>query len=174
MNQGKLANWLKTIVGLMVISGKAILGFSAIIALFAIVLTLFGGKIGPISATVLEWRLLFPAILGAALIGFGAIYIGKRLRDIFASLEIGDPFIDSNAVNLRQIAFCLAVMEIGRYFIKLITLIILKLFGQPNEGIISIAIDPSFIAWGAVLVLFILSEVFKEGARLRKNDQLTI
>ncbi len=174
MNQIKLANWLRPIVELMVLAGKAILVFSAIIVLFALVLTFSGGKLGPISAGLLEWRLLGPAVLGAALLGFGLIYIGKRLREIFASLEIGDPFIDSNAQNLRQIAICLALLEIGRFAIKLVMLLILKIFGQPEAGAVSIAIDPSIIAWGAVLILFILSEVFKEGARLRKNDQLTI
>ena len=174
MNQAKLANWLRNLVGLIVWLGKAIIAICVVVFIFAAILTLTGGKIGPITATILEWRLLVPAILGAILIGFGAIYIGNRLKNIFASLEIGDPFIDSNAQNLRQIALCLAALEIGRFVIKFIMVLILKIFGQPAGGTITIDIDPSIIAWCAVLVLFILSEVFKEGARLRKNDQLTI
>lgn len=174
MNQAKLANWLRNLVGIIVFLGKTIIAISLLVGVIALLLTIFGGKIGPIYASVLEWRLLIPAILGALLIGFGAIYIGNRLKFIFSSLEVGDPFIDINADYLKQIAFCLAGLEIGRFLIKFITLLILKIFGQPSGGVVTIDIDPSIIAWCAVLVLFILSEIFKEGARLRKSDQLTI
>ena len=38
----------------------------------------------------------------------------------------------------------------------------------------SVSYSPNLTAWFAVLVVFVLAEVFREGARLRREAELTI
>ena len=65
-------------------------------------------------------------------------------------------------------------MELSRYFIQVLTGLIIAFAGQPDDGDLSVKIAPNLVAWGAVFIILLLSQIFKEGARLRKNDQLTI
>ena len=90
-----------------------------------------------------------------------------QLRRVFATLTAGDPFHTDNIRRLRLIGFVLAGMEIARH---LFGAVMSQMGAARNEidGGISIT------AWFAVLVIFVLAEVFREGARLRNEAELTI
>jgi hypothetical protein len=61
----------------------------------------------------------------------------------------------------------LAILELGRYALSSMARAIL-------HGAIHIGGGVSLTTWFAVLVIFVLAEVFREGARLRGEAELTI
>ena len=112
-----------------------------------------------------------PVLLGglaaAGLYLAGVLVIVERLRRIFATLTAGDPFHPENVRRLRVIGLVLAGLEIGRYVIYGI-----GVWALPGADIKEPELSPT--AWFSVLVVFVLAEVFREGARLRREGELTI
>ena len=111
-------------------------------------------------------------VVAAALVGLdlylaGAIVIVGRLRRIFQTLIAGDPFHPDNVRRLRVIGGALAALEIGRYVASAVSHIIL----HGHRGIDG---SVNLTTWFAVLVIIVLAEVFREGARLRGEAELTI
>lgn len=107
-------------------------------------------------------------VAGAELSLLGLIVIVQRLRRIFGSLTAGDPFHPDNVRRLRVIALVLALIEINGYVFAGIDHFILG--GRPPWR----HVDLNLTAWFAVLVIVVLAEVFREGARLRRDAELTI
>jgi hypothetical protein len=97
----------------------------------------------------------------------GGIIVVDRLRNIFRTLIGGDPFHPDNARRLRIIGAALAVLELGRYAVAAWTRLMF-------HGAFHISGSVSLTTWFAVLVIVVLSEVFREGARLRGEAELTI
>jgi hypothetical protein len=88
--------------------------------------------------------------IGALTAYFGGfLLILRNLRMIFRTLTIGDPFRPENVRRLRQIGLIPGVMD--------------------SQGTGEL-LTPIF----SVLVVFVLAEVFREGARLRRESELTI
>ena len=119
-----------------------------------------GRWIGPVAAATL---------LGADLYFAGAIVIVGRLRRIFRTLIAGDPFQPDNVRRLRVIGGALAALELGRYAVAGL----LRLFVH-GPGQFRMGAGLSLTTWFAVLVIVVLAEVFREGARLRGEAELTI
>ena len=117
-----------------------------------------GPWIGPLAALAL---LALDAYVG------GAIVIVGRLRRIFRSLIDGDPFHPANVRRLNIIALTLAVLEVGRYLVALASRLAF-------HGRWRIDADVSLSAWFSILIVVVLAEVFREGARLRREAELTI
>ncbi|NGM51770.1 DUF2975 domain-containing protein [Caulobacter sp. 602-2] len=107
------------------------------------------------------------ALAGWALMSGGWMAIVERLRKIFATMIVGDPFHPDNVRRLRVVGAILAGLEIGRYAFAALTQVLMR-----DEQVV----DGSFTlnAWFSVLVVFVLAEVFREGARLRREAELTI
>ncbi|MCW5724540.1 MAG: DUF2975 domain-containing protein [Maricaulaceae bacterium] len=99
-----------------------------------------------------------------------------RLRRMFATLAAGDPFVPENAGHLRVIALAVAVYQLVRYLAQGIVALSLTLFGRPvaDAAEIGVSFDLNLGAWFAVVALLVLAEVFREGARMRQEQQLTI
>jgi|APTNR8051073442_1049403.scaffolds.fasta_scaffold00778_10 hypothetical protein len=173
MQQVQLSNWSLRFVNFLTVAAKIMLAATLASSLVASIFSMFGGRIGGVALQI-EWRLFAPAILSLSAHFLGMILICSRLITILSDLNKGDPFTPDNAKNLRSIALILAALEGIRYLIKGLTLLILGLFGQPSEGAISISLAPNIVALGAIIVLFLLSQAFKEGARLRQFEKLTI
>jgi hypothetical protein len=96
----------------------------------------------------------------------GVLVIVHRLRQIFSTLTAGDPFHPANVNRLRLIGLMLAALELGRYLV----------WGVSRLAPVVREVKPNFslTAWFSVLVVFVLAEVFREGARLRREAELTI
>jgi hypothetical protein len=111
--------------------------------------------------------LLAGGLAAWALLLGGWMVIVERLRKIFGALTAGDPFHPDNVVRLRLIGLVLAGLEVGRYVFSG-----MARWLAPKAKVI----DDSFTltAWFSVLVVFVLAEVFREGARLRREAELTI
>jgi hypothetical protein len=107
------------------------------------------------------------ALAGAGLYAGGLLIIVGRLRSIFKALTAGDPFHPENVRRLRVIGLALAALEVGRYFGERL------MHAMIHDGD-SHWLAMNLTAWFSVLVVFVLAEVFREGARLRREAELTI
>jgi hypothetical protein len=96
----------------------------------------------------------------------GVTVIVQRLRRIFGAMTAGDPFHPDNVRRLRVTALVLGLIEINRYVFAALDRFVLGLHPR------SLSLD--FTPWFAVLVIVVLAEVFREGARLRRDAELTI
>jgi hypothetical protein len=121
-------------------------------------LSIEGAWVGPTAAAVL---------LGADLYLGGAIIVVGRLRRIFQTLIGGDPFHPENAKRLRVIGVALAALQLGRYAVAAGARWVF-------HGLVRVDGSVSLTTWFAVLVILVLAEVFREGARLRGEAELTI
>ena len=115
-----------------------------------------------------------------ALVAIGALYIGGlvfivgRLRRVFVSLAKGDPFEPLNVRRLRLIGFTLGGIEILSYFVRARVAWWEETGPVDSEMNVSVGQGFNLTIWFAVLVVFVLAEVFREGARLRREAELTI
>ena len=114
-----------------------------------------------------RWPAVTGGLAAASLYMAGVLVIVGCLRRIFMTLTAGDPFHPDNVRRLRLIGAILAALELGRYAFWGVGVWLLPGIGkaQPNF---------SLTAWFSVLVVFVLAEVFREGARLRREAELTI
>jgi hypothetical protein len=109
---------------------------------------------------------LTSGLLAAGLYLAGVLVIVGSLRRIFTTLTAGDPFHPDNVTRLRLIGLMLAGLELGRYAFWAISAWL--------PGVTRDQPSLSLTAWFSVLVVFVLAEVFREGARLRREAELTI
>ena len=105
-------------------------------------------------------------LTGVELYAIGVIVIVQRLRRVFGTMTAGDPFHPDNVRRLRVIGLVLALLEIDRYVFGALGHFVLH--ERHETGGLNLT------AWFAVLVIVVLAEVFREGARLRRDAELTI
>ncbi|MBL8549839.1 MAG: DUF2975 domain-containing protein [Hyphomonadaceae bacterium] len=120
------------------------------------------------------WPYAIPAILAAAVVIAGLLVVVARLKKLFGNFASGQPFSADNAGHLRVIWIALLVMEVSRYAIAALMKLLVLAIGQPEDVNVIVAPPFSFSAWAAILILIVLAEVFREGARLREDQELTI
>lgn len=123
-----------------------------------------------------DWHIFAPAILvGGVTIG-GSLVIVGRLRRLFNSFSTGDPFRRENATHLRVIWITMVAIELSRYVLLATLGVLLGMFGAPDSvASASFSIDgDNFSNWMSILIVIVLAEVFREGARLKEEQELTI
>jgi hypothetical protein len=154
---------------LMVITAALLLAFVAaiFIPLSNINITVTGDD-GGLQQPLTRSLLLFG--LGALSAWFGGfLLILRNLRMIFRSLTQGDPFQPENVRRLRQIGLTLATVTAGVWVAQGLVAARVAPGVMDSQGIGEL-LTPIF----SVLVVFVLAEVFREGARLRRESELTI
>lgn len=107
------------------------------------------------------------------LLAFGVSLSGYLLimhwtRQVFHTLAEGDVFHPDNTRRLRWIGFGLGALEIFGYIARAFAEGVYHLHFEPVYGLRAVT------TWFSVMVVFVLAEVFKEGARLRREADLTI
>lgn len=113
-----------------------------------------------------------PMLIGVAVAI--AAYLGVllviffRLRQVFSTLILGDPFRPENVGRLRIVGLGLIALEVAGYIVRMALA-----FAMPEHGE-SVDFGINLSGWFAILVVFVLAEVFREGARLRRDAELTI
>lgn len=171
LGPGSVSSFLKiTLDAAYVVLWVLVVGL-ALIATFTLLLDLnpdfIPGVREAISRTGVPTGVASAGAQFAQTFSFAAVLVIVRtLRQIFMTLTAGDPFHPDNINRLRLIGLMLAAIEIGRYVVWALTARLAYVR----------RIEPSFslTAWFAVLVVFVLAEVFREGARLRREAELTI
>ena len=171
-----VASFLK--IALAVVYAAAC-GAAAIIGPLALVLLIylpFSNE--PLHVTLNGRQLTSPvatAPLAVLLLGVEAyiaclIVILNRISRIIETLTIGDPFRPENVGRLRQVGVAMIALEAASYGVRMISLWAMPAAARlrNTEG----WFNPT--VWFAVGVVFVLAEVFREGARLRREAELTI
>ncbi|MEL6856836.1 MAG: DUF2975 domain-containing protein [Pseudomonadota bacterium] len=155
--------WLAIVIGafLFIILGMGLLG------------SLNGGEL---NLPLVEARAegvpagrLVAALVGLAVFAPGIAYVCAQLRKILSTLAEGDPFVPENAPRLTHIAIAIGLIEA----IRIASVLILSATVDLGEGYV-VTINLNLAVWGAVIVLLILAQVFKEGTRLREEEKMTI
>jgi len=95
-----------------------------------------------------------------------SIVVVGRLRKIFVTLVEGKPFQVDNARRLRVIGLALMAAEISRLGVRAL------MWGVPEGPRIWFEIN--FVGWFSIAIIFVLAEIFEEGAKLRRQAELTI
>ena len=108
-------------------------------------------------------------LAGLAVIVPGVIFICLQLRRILLTLIDGDPFVPENAGRLSRIGIAIASMELLRLAVVVFVSAVPKLVGEEAPRL-----STQFILWISVAALFVLSQVFREGTRLRDEEKMTI
>ncbi|RZJ98066.1 MAG: DUF2975 domain-containing protein [Brevundimonas sp.] len=153
------------------------LALATLAALLAFIFVAFV-PLGPmgLTATAGDEGTRVPVPRAYLLFGLGAFvgYLGgfalilRHLRKIVTSLRAGDPFEPANVSRLKQIGLTLATVTGGAWVGQ--TLVSRLVRGALEPPSLFDLVTPAF----SVLVVFVLAEVFREGARLRRESELTI
>lgn len=120
------------------------------------------------------WQVVLPGLLGAAVIVSGGLVVVRRLKALFQSFTTGDPFNRQNAGHLRAIWIALVAIELGRYAVAALTSVLVLALGQPETANVKVGIKVDLMAWFMIAIVVVLAEVFREGARLKEEQELTI
>jgi hypothetical protein len=113
---------------------------------------------------------MIPAIRAIIAIGLvGAAIVHTVLRRLLAIVDTvlgGDPFVLANAGRLSAIAWSVMALELLR---SVVAVIATSMMDWPGfvDGF-------SIASWFAVLLLFVLSSVFAQGARMRDDLEGTV
>jgi hypothetical protein len=175
LGPGSVSSFLKTILDVVYYALWVLIGAALTFALVTLLFSFNPGLLAswiPFSeriARVVERGPTFATVLvaGAAYMG-GVLAIVDILRRIFVTLTAGDPFHPENVRRLRTVGVIFGGLEVGRFLVAAIMKLV-----APGE-IHTIEGSLNLTTWFAVLVIFVLAEVFREGARLRNEAELTI
>lgn len=98
-------------------------------------------------------------------ISFGvALYVVERLLELLKTLRFGSPFVKENAVRFRNVGVALLFGELSKIVIGILAMV----FDAEVDAGLDLMI---FVAIAAV---FVLAEVFREGARMKEEQDLTV
>jgi hypothetical protein len=98
-------------------------------------------------------------------ISFGvALYVVERLLELLKTLRFGSPFVKENAVRFRNVGVALLFGELS----KIVIWILAAIFDADVEA------DLDFTLFVAIAAVFVLAEVFREGARMKEEQDLTV
>lgn len=173
LGPGSLSSFMKAVLdvvwGLLLVV-LAILGASLLYGVLAAFnpampfarLVLFQG-LDPLQT----WAVVLARLGTAVLFVGGVLTIVSSLRKIFATLKAGDPFHPDNVTRLRVVAVGLAWLELVRYAVWTLGALLPPQAAPDRPNL-------SLTAWFSILVVVVLAEVFREGARLRRESELTI
>jgi hypothetical protein len=117
-------------------------------------------------------RVVF-ALRGCAVLGLAVAVLNsgilERLRAIVDTVQSGDPFVATNATRLRAIAWSLLTLQV----IGLVIAAVGRMVSTPTHPV-HLDAGMSVNGWLAVLLTFLLAEVFKEGTLMRADLDGTI
>jgi len=92
------------------------------------------------------------------------LFVVNRLLEILKTLRFGSPFVKENADRFRAVGYALLIGEGVKFAFGFLSLI----------ADADVEIESSPIAWLAIIAVFVLSEVFREGARMKEEQDLTV
>jgi hypothetical protein len=126
------------------------------------------GRQRDLEALLHRWPLVVAAAAAVCVYLGTLLIIFFRLRQVFATLIVGDPFRPQNVGRLRIVGLGLIALEAAGYMVRFA---FLWAFPEPGDRV-NVSVNLS--GWFAILVVFVLAEVFRVGSRLRRDAELTI
>jgi hypothetical protein len=98
-----------------------------------------------------------------------AFVVFRQLQLIVRSVRTGEPFTAENAGRLKAIAWALLALQMLHICVVAIASAV-----STKEVPLRIGGDFNLIDWLAILLLFVLAQVFQEGARMRDDLEGTV
>lgn len=120
------------------------------------------------------WPVAVPALLIGAVVVGGGLIIVDRLRRLFASFTSGEPFRRENATHLRVIWIAMLAIEFARFALMGVLAAVFTAVGLPDGAAADFNINIDISTWMSIAILIVLAEVFREGARMKEEQELTI
>lgn len=118
----------------------------------------------------IAWPLIATSFVAALVAITGGLIIVRRLKVVYANFRAAQYFKKENATNLRVIWLTMIGVELSRYAIQAAAGALFVASGAETKFSVNI----NLMSWTAILVLVAVAEVFREGARLREEQELTI
>ena len=178
--RGSISSFLKVAVDVVWVIACALLGFIWIIAAFAIYGLVTGNPtfldvVGPSGANKLGTPLgLSIWIAIGSILCIGVMIVCAYLRGVFETLVAGDPFVPENATRFTAIAIVLAVMETSAMFVAAIVSLVFGVLAPSGPPVAFQFPNINYPVWLAVVTLWVLAQVFREGAAMREEQKMTI
>jgi hypothetical protein len=175
MGPGSVSSLLKTAIDVLFFltwAGAVILALLSLLLLAVPLDTLAGGRNVTIplrngAEVTATGPMLASMIAVYAFTGFVLIFLLACLRKVFGYLAAGDPFHPDNVGRLRLIGVALIGLNVIPILARLIGRALFPDIPFDNRWF-------DLTGWSSILVVFVLAEVFREGARLRREAELTI
>lgn len=120
------------------------------------------------------WLPVFGTFALAGVGAGGALVVIWRLRKMFDNFRSGEPFRRENADHLRVIWITMLIVEISRLALLALLGLLIRILGGPGVTGHSGGGEFNLMTWASILILIVLSEIFREGARLKEEQELTI
>lgn len=98
------------------------------------------------------------------------LYVVNRLLEVLHALRFASPFVPENAERFTKIAVALALGEIAQYGLAILIGIATLIFDLDGDADLEIKLE----VWFVVLVVLVFAAVFREGARMKQDQDLTI
>jgi hypothetical protein len=110
------------------------------------------------------------AIMVIGIVGTPIAYVVfSQLLRIVESVRAGEPFTTSNAGRLRTIAWAMLGLELLHIFVVAIASAV-----STKDVPLHISGNLDLTGWLAILLLFVLAQVFLEGTRMREDLKGTV
>jgi hypothetical protein len=172
LGPGSVSSLLKIILDVTWYVLWAVIGFFALLGIAMLLLSFNTDIIDKIDIPELgdlgqKGPVLAAGLFAGSLYCTGINLIVGNLRRIGQTLTAGDPFHPDNIGRLRLIGLILAGLELGKWIFWGAVALVAPDIDRDNGGW-------SLTTWFSVMVVFVLAEVFREGARLRGEAELTI
>lgn len=98
-------------------------------------------------------------------ITFGVlIYSINRLLEILKTLRFGSPFVRENAERFTRVGLALLIGESAKIVLGCVSILV-----DAN-----VEIEVEMISWLAIAAVFVLAAVFREGAKMKEEQDLTV
>src|SRR5207245_6207205 len=106
-------------------------------------------------------------VIGISSVPFTYIIL-TRLLAIVDTVRLGDPFVAGNAARLKTMAWALLGLELLHLAVGAVAV------GALSNTQVDLDWSLSVTPWLAVLLLFVLAQIFSDGARMRDDLQGTV
>lgn len=119
-------------------------------------------------------------ITQAALVADGAViiiylalglYVIRQMLGVLRNVKNGDSFARDNGLRLRRMGYAGAVAQLSVYGVWLLAAIV-ALAGWAEVDGMSVVLTPA--PWVVILLAFALATVFRDGAALKEEQDLTV
>ena len=172
--QGSLSSFLKTGLDVVVWALVLMLGITTLALAMTLLAQPFVGAAEPQGRLAELARLIRrgPVLCGflavADVYGAALLAVADRLRRVFSTLIAGRPFEAGNVRRLQEIGVALLALELAGYLLAALAPAALGVARSAGGD------GANLSGWFAILVVFVLAEVFREGARLQAEAELTV
>jgi hypothetical protein len=110
------------------------------------------------------------ALTMLAIVWFGV----SQLRKVISSLRDEQPFAAANAARIRRIAYAVLAGELLRAAFTIGSNIYIARYFVADGMSFDVRLNMSITTIVAGLIIFVLAEVFRAGARLEEEQSLTV